>query len=316
MGLWCLQFLKKSVWVTVFTLLACQVCLAEWKYEPIDIHYGEAWSRLPREEVLKIFDHPDHFYYYWRKQTFWRSKKAVHEMNQKDLDELAKDWFMKGKTDRPDFMTREDAQALFNFIKNHPVAGLDMVDHYDPHGNIQFCFGKAFATHIASLHAGLDPDSVRKVFAVGRMGKWSFHVATMVKAHEGGYWVIDPLLDRPMMVYEWMEYWENRYRNAKMRFYYTEGDRFAYSVPDYSRVNLGLDLSAQADFYNNYFKDFLDNIVKPENRVGLPELNKRENNQPFYDVLSYYSRPTVYRSPFFGGLKCEVHFKFLKERGR
>lgn len=101
---------------------------------------------------------------------------------------------------------------LWNAAFSHEVAGLDdprKLEKYDPDGIIGFCFGRAMAVELMARKMGLARESIRKLFILGdlRSGpdpEWRFHVATLIRGSDGGWHAVDPILDGPMPVQDWI----------------------------------------------------------------------------------------------------------------
>ena len=99
--------------------------------------------------------------------------------------------------------------ALYEATSTNPVAGLDYLDKYDPTGMIGFCFGRAMAAHLLARRLGLADDSVRKLFIIGDMREgadpeWRFHVTALVRGTDGLWYAIDPVMEKPREVNDWI----------------------------------------------------------------------------------------------------------------
>ena len=109
-------------------------------------------------------------------------------------------------------LTSVQIKSLYRQVQSHPVLSVDRLAHYDPTGDIGFCFGRAMAVHLGALEMGLAPESIRKLFIIGDLKAgdktdWRFHVTTVVRGEDGWY-AIDPFLGRwsigrPVTVDEW-----------------------------------------------------------------------------------------------------------------
>ena len=128
---------------------------------------------------------------------------------------------------------------LFHSVATHKVARLDRLEHYDPTGEIGFCFGRAMAAHLIALRMGLTPDNIRKLFIVGdlRSGdkpEWRFHVTTLVRGADGAWYAIDPILGEPLELSAWIDkvqgVWD---KDRKAKLYVTPSHAV---MPDVDRV--------------------------------------------------------------------------------
>ncbi len=248
-------------------------------------------------------------------------QQELDTRNRADLHRVNLSWFDEVDTERAQYMPKSAAQKILRYVSRHPNVGNLANIRYDWFGKIGFCFGRGFAVHIASLYSGLHKRSIKKVFAVGDMGGWTFHVATMVKAYEGGWWVIDPIMDDVMTLEEWTAYFRNGYKKAQIRFYFTEGSRLTTRVTEYSRGQLGLDQKRFKDAYRGYFKDFLRAIRNPRRRRKLPQLSPEEYSRPIYRPVDFSNVQTVFKpiftnnqnQLFSGKHACEINFRLLSE---
>ncbi len=163
-------------------------------------------------------------------------------------------------------MYSEGARDLFKEFARHPVASYSLRKVYDPEGRIGFCFGRAMAIHLELLRAGIDKRSIRKIWAVGDLAlgslKWHHHVATMVRASDGGWWVIDPMWEGPMKATQWMfrmrwlfAKWPRlpKLEEPRLRFFVTRPERFGTELAvKYKREEL-----FNEESYGSFFKDLM-----------------------------------------------------------
>lgn len=108
-------------------------------------------------------------------------------------------WFDQIEATAPVTKTALDAaerKALLDEVSEHRVASLAQLTKYDPPpGETGFCFGRAMASHLLARKRGLANESIHKLFVVGDMGVWRFHVTTLVKGKEDGQlYAIDPVM--------------------------------------------------------------------------------------------------------------------------
>src|SRR5690349_11237676 len=62
------------------------------------------------------------------------------------------------------WITESEANSVAKWLHEHPVAGLEMLPHYDPTGATGFCFGRAMASHLELLARGVAKDAIRKAY--------------------------------------------------------------------------------------------------------------------------------------------------------
>lgn len=161
-------------------------------------------------------------------------------------------------------ISQEQASLLVNKILNHPTHGRKHEKKYDPEECYGFCFGRATLVHNEALRRGVDPAAIKKIWVVGSLerGRWQFHVATMIKAKgTGTWWVMDPVYSKAISVKEWIRRMQNGADDNRMMVFVTDPRRFSvYDPRVYSNIDLLGD--GKSDFYNGYFKDYLEHTAK------------------------------------------------------
>lgn len=160
-----------------------------------------------------------------------------------------------------------DAQQILKVISDHPVTGHMAYQRYNrPNENVGFCFGRAAFTHLLLLKMGLSRDSIVKVWAVGPMRTpgvtWDFHVATAAYVQGKGWLVLDTNYDAPMKLETWFGKMQeqNRQMDRKLRLYVTEPNKFGLELGKYDRIQMGLDLNRENDWYQHYFVDMMNDL--------------------------------------------------------
>ncbi len=143
---------------------------------------------------------------------------------------------------RLDFLSPAQMTGLWWKVFRHKVAGLDdpaKLAKYDPTGIIGFCFGRAMAVHLLARRMGLSETSVRKLFIVGDLRsaeapEWRFHVTTLVRGAAGRWYAIDPILEGPLPVEDWIARVQGTWdKQKKARLYLTPA---SVVIPDLSVV--------------------------------------------------------------------------------
>jgi hypothetical protein len=206
------------------------------------------------EEVLTEYTAENLFF----DQKMMPNKKQAKPMNDEALRQSYEESLVRIPTDRQQSLSRSEVEPLFERVARNPIVRLMKQKKYDPDGDIGFCFGRKFVAYLETLILGVHKSALRNVFVVGNIGAieskqtWKYHTALMVKATEGGWWVIDPLLGRVVTLEEW--YQRNNANDLKgdLRLYITNASRMgAGSSYPYTKVELA------SDEYNNYFTDVL-----------------------------------------------------------
>lgn len=161
-------------------------------------------------------------------------------------------------------ISRREANYLINLITHHPVNGHKQEKKYDPEECFGFCFGRAALIHHEALRRGVDPEAIKKIWAVGSLekGKWHFHVATMIKAKgTGSWWVIDTVYSKAINAETWIERMRNSADDKRAMIFVTDPRRFSvYDPKEYTEIDLLGD--GKSDFYRGYFRDYLEYTAK------------------------------------------------------
>lgn len=211
-----------------------------------------------------------------KEETSGRSKKDIDALNQLSFDRL-KIYNPRRNEDRVDAVSYDFADDVLSSINRHPVVSDYNVDHYKNGAEIGFCFGRATYVHLALLRAGVQRSSIKKIWAVGPMQTgaldWQFHVATIVKADRGHWFVIDTFVGSVVTPEQWFKQMQDVSKDYTLRFYVSEPGKFSVSLGVYNRVQLGLDLTQDQDWYSHYFKDLMFWMsTEPLESVGLYDL--------------------------------------------
>ncbi|MNJ96738.1 hypothetical protein D3C87_144690 [compost metagenome] len=201
------------------------------------------------------------------------SPKVAEAANRKVLDELneIESTTMAGSK-RKVSLSKDEIQAVSDRVKNNPVTDLCALDKYDPEGFKGFCYGRAMATHIEALKAGVDKDSIRKVWAVGEIKgpgiDWDWHVATVVKGADGKWWAVDSKLGNAMPVEQWYAQLKKYDQTGNMRIFTSEAQRFL-PINTEKYTNAGL----HREVYGTYFNDLIDGY-----KAEAKEIMRQRNN--------------------------------------
>ncbi|HLE12229.1 MAG: hypothetical protein A2504_13850 [Bdellovibrionales bacterium RIFOXYD12_FULL_39_22] len=211
------------------------------------------------------------------------NKKSIAISNNKLLDEL--DQFTPLVSNYSTIgVTKAQAREIYEAVYNNPVASIWSTSKYDPDDlGIGFCFGRAMAVHIEALHRRVNPSSIKKVFAVGNLvagnTNWGFHVTTIIRAQDGGWYAIDPIMGKPITVRDWYKTMRTEYDpNKTMKMYVTSANRFS---PDESTHYLPQNLFLSA--YHGYFED-------------LMSFFRQRSGTPHYKPISISNLPNFFKS--------------------
>jgi len=176
------------------------------------------------------------------------------------LKGVIRPWFFA----RSGGITFTEADQLVNLIMYHPTNGQSKENTFDPNQCYGFCFGRATLIHNEAVRRKVDPNLIRKIWAVGPTEKqrWQFHVATLIKARDfPTWWSCDPVFDMALDVQDWILRMKKYSDDGRMMFFVTEASRFSvYDPRPYSPVDLLGD--GKTDFYNGYFKTYLEYALK------------------------------------------------------
>ena len=113
-------------------------------------------------------------------------------------------------------LRKSEAQRIMSEARANKVVGIASLDYYDPkdktgHRNHGFCFGRADYIYFKLRQAGVPRSATAKIFQTGAIsgdpdfgGPWSNHITTIVKAYEGGWWVMDPFYNLVAHQEQWV----------------------------------------------------------------------------------------------------------------
>ncbi len=195
-----------------------------------------------------------------QQQKYLRESHTIDQLLEMEQQELAKLTPAQSTSDR-EAISRKQAQKLLNSISPHPVVGQRAYDSYNREGTeIGYCFGRATYVHLALLKMGVKKDAIKKIWTVGLTGgqvNWIYHVATAVRTTDGNWTVIDNFVGRLITAQEWATQMRGMTIDGKKATYITDAKKFGPQTGKYTRVQLGLGLSRETDFYKNYFGDLL-----------------------------------------------------------
>ena len=112
----------------------------------------------------------------------------------------------------------------------------------------------------------MNEDAIRQVFVVGPMKAggviWQFHTAGASLGRDGVWRVDDRYVGRTLTIQQWYEHMAESSMDGKLRLYVTDSQRFTHMIPEYTRVQLGMDLARERDWYKGYFRDMFNEMKK------------------------------------------------------
>lgn len=124
------------------------------------------------------------------------------------------------------------AKNILAKLLSPPISQLD-ITHQSYKQRIGFCFGRALTAHWLLIKAGVKQHNMAKIFALGpiifKSTVWEYHMATMFRAENGSWWILDPLYHTPLQVRVWMDKVEklsSKKKNPRMAFYVTDPRKF------------------------------------------------------------------------------------------
>ncbi|MES3039127.1 MAG: hypothetical protein V4736_14565 [Bdellovibrionota bacterium] len=194
-----------------------------------------------------------------------KNKKQIAEVNKINAAPIV----VAKSEDFVSAITKDQAELLHKLIQIHPITSESGTAKYDTKFRmIGYCFGRATYVHQELLRRGVDPASIAKMFALGGLyykgAFWDFHVATLVKSTDGGWWAIDGLGTEVRKLDDWAKETLKLSmdpKNPTTRFYLSDAAKFHPTPGPYSEEKL------YSKYYNGYFKDlsiwFQNNPLKP-----------------------------------------------------
>ncbi|MFP5520699.1 MAG: protein-glutamine glutaminase family protein [Bdellovibrionia bacterium] len=170
-------------------------------------------------------------------------------------------------------------QKIIEAVARSPFLGTDPVLYQRPQTEIGYCFGRATFIHLMLLRLGVQKESIKKIWIVGPMKIpgtnliWDYHVATMVFSEKQGWMVLDSNIGRPVTIDNWFSNYYHMSVDRRAKLFVTDASKFAPDLGKYDRVQLGLNMSREQDWYQHYFKDLMRYVgQKPLSDFGLKSI--------------------------------------------
>ena len=162
-----------------------------------------------------------------------------------------------GVNDIPSKELKILGESILLSLLNSSVVSPNVVQKYDPYGDVGFCFGRATFVHLELIRRGVNPNRIGKVFLMGNFSHsghhWDFHVATFVW-DQTSILVIDDTVGRTMSLDDWFQSIEKFDFNPDAptaMLYITDPAKFHPALGPYTEQILKLPQ------YNNYFIDMI-----------------------------------------------------------
>lgn len=201
------------------------------------------------------------------------------KLNNKRLLELLRDEPpLEGDGAKVTALNREQAQTIYDDMVNTPCVRND--GPYQRAGvAIGYCFGRAIVSHMHAIRRGVDPRAMKKIWVVGPMrGDWGHHVAHMIRADDGSWWVIDNVTGL-VKAEQWITSLKGfKNTNKELMFFVTQASRFGPRKNyTYNTVNLFNVVDGQYDIFqkdNDYYSGFFKDLFKylDENPIDEDDL--------------------------------------------
>ena len=230
----------------------------------------------------------------YNKEIAGKTAVDVAEMNKQMLESIEGEIPQRETSTREVSISEVAASKLLRLVLENPVVNPASSKYDQPNVSIGYCFGRATFVHLMLLKMGVQKNSIRKIWAVGPMKAggimWQFHVATAAYTEGKGWLIIDSNHSAPMPIRDWMaHYGKQSAPEGMVRFYASDASKFAFELGKYSRVQLGINMSADKDWYRNYFKDMMawlkDREVSEDAMVTIkPNAQKNKSNMIFSNM--------------------------------
>lgn len=228
-----------------------------------------------RSEAPALVPHADDLLARSSREGRQMSEAEIKRLNDEMYNSLV-DYRPPENSSRARSITMQDAQSVLDAIRSNEVTGSYGV--YDqPDVSIGYCFGRASFAHLMLLKMGVQKESIFKMWAVGPMKvhgsdtlTWQFHVTPVVFTRDMGWVALDTNERRPQKISHWISKYEAQSTDKKMRFYLSDASKFGVNMDRYTRVQMGLDLARENDWYKGYFQDMLRQLrLKTLSELGV-----------------------------------------------
>ncbi len=208
-------------------------------------------------------------------------------------------------------VSRREAKKLFTYVEDSKMVGVGGSNEwtYDPDEVLGLCFGRAIIAHNYALAKNVAPESIKKIWVLGDMKKWGFHIATMVRGADQWY-VLDTYVGF-VSATEWMKRMlKDRKKSAKqeLMFFVTDATRFGYQDDSsYSAYNLFNINDEDLDEDVHESKKFLKKkIIWTQEELDKKKAKKEAKGKEF--------KEDKYRVDFYRGYFLDFYKEFDKKK--
>lgn len=216
------------------------------------------------------------------RQAIQNPKNSVFKIFDKKNKKLVADLTAIAKKNTSQGISKMQAEMILSLIRQHPVVGPAAAEKYDSWDQqVGFCFGRAAFVHWELLRRSIPSTSIGKIFLVGNLALnlqtgsfWDYHMATIVRDQEQGWWVIDPLIDRVLPVSEWMQQmhaWALSPKYPEIRFYFSDPVKMLPIPGKYTTEQLFF--TGYKGYFQDLFAWFKNNPLKAEDSFMQTKLN-------------------------------------------
>jgi len=226
-----------------------------------------------------------------------------------------------------DTLSFQELRQIYDYATYNPVTTLktEIIKHYDPTGEIGFCFGRALTAQLYARLASLNPKSIAKLFIIGALStrplgpnenpEWRFHVTTLVRGPNKGnlptWYAIDPIMHEeprgqlPLTMTEWIarvqDGWDTYHgQSPKAKLYVTYPSAI---MPDLSVLNIPEvgNRIIELNFIPENYKIFPAQAKDLESDFGLrinyPIYTLKENITSQLFLSTHYNYPKTAQFP-------------------
>ncbi len=259
--------------IVLFLLLASSQVWAQGQCQNLFADHQLLLDRksLVEQDLIQIYE----------VEVAGKTAAEVAAMNLKTIESIHEEIPFRSTSNRGVWINETVANRLVDLTYENPVVNPGL-KKYDPKRNIGFCFGRATFIHLMLLKMGLQKNSIRKIWAIGPMNTgeitWRYHVATMAYTKTKGWLVLDTNHGQAVSAQEWIATYSKMSTDGKLRFYTSDASKLSFMIGKYSRLQLGMDINQERDYYRGYFKDMMEWVRKRKlSQDGIVSVDKEPN---------------------------------------
>lgn len=274
--------MKKELFLlTLVTTISCSTDLKQTGRSPSNYlsSFNNIRKQIERADSGKSSDLLNYATSFEKLEDIYKNRDFIEIYNSKSAAEikahnklifslLKNDIETRGK--RAGYLNQKEVVTIIDHVKN----SRNEVNkrQYDPSGDEGYCYARAILGHVQAINAGVEPASIKKLWMVGDVIGYPFHVGTMIKAEKGWSIVDSSWFPNGATAEKWINQFAGQKRGKDNMVFIAPGDRFAQNSPiKYNPIDFfntdGNDYDVSYDFYRGYFRDFFEDIEKQELRV-------------------------------------------------